>query len=184
MQLFGYGSILTGIKRMEQELNIKAFQVFLKKPPELIDYGQMIDDNNATIKALQNRLDKLMKQNDSANFATLGLGTQMIDVVSKLQKELRQITRQYEALRSQMDSIEMNMVETVGDKSTEFGALKKFFPGIELKALSDIESFHQQLREILRDEMQQEIDRLRPVLDFYVSEIERLKAKIKEKQMK
>ena len=180
MQLFGYGTILTGIDRIEQELNIKAFQVFLKKPPEPIDYSQMIDDNNVTINALQDRLDKLMKQHDSTDFAVLGLDTHMIDAVSKLQKELRQITRQYEALRSQMDSIEMNMAETVGDKATEFGALKKFFPGIELKALADIESFHQELREILRDEMQQEIDRLRPVLDFYVSEIERLKAKIKE----
>lgn len=180
MQLFGYGNIVTGIARMEQELNIKAFQVFLKKPPEPIDYSQMIEDNNATIKALQDRLDKLMKQNDNTDFASLGLGTQMIDAVSKLQKELRQITRQYEAIKSQMDSIEINLAESMDDKAAEFNALNRFFPGTELKALSDIEAFHRQLREILRDEMQQEIDRLRPVLDFYVSEIERLKAKIKE----
>lgn len=180
MQLFGYGSILTSIDRMEQELNIKAFQTFLKKPPAPIDYGQMIEDNNAAIKALQDRLDMLMKQNDSTDFATLGLGTQMIDAVSKLQKELRQITQQYEAVRSQLNAIEMNMSESITGKSAEFEALKKFFPGMELKALSDIEAFHNQLRDILRDEMQQEIDRLRPVVDFYVSEIDRLKAKIKE----
>ena len=180
MQLFGYGNLVTSIDRMEQELNIDAFQVFLKKPPAPIDYDQMIEDNNAAIKALQQRLDKLLKQNGNIEYSILGLDTQLTDTVCKLQKELRQITLQYEAVRSQMDSIEMNLSESVEDKAAEFEALKKFFPGIELKSLSDIEIFHRQLRKILRDEMQKEINRLRPVLDFYSTEIDRLNVKIKE----
>lgn len=101
-------------------------------------------------------------------------------MVSKLQKELRQITVQYEALRSQIYTIEMNLSETMSEQSSEFTALSRFFPDVNIKAFEDIEAFHRQLREILRDEMQDEINRLQPMVDFYMAEIERLKGKIQE----
>lgn len=104
----------------------------------------------------------------------------MIETVSKLQKELRQITTQYEALQSQLDTVEMNLSEMMSEQSSEFKALTRFFPNVNIKAFEDIEAFHSQLRKILRDEIQEEINRLQPMADFYTSEIKRLKEKIRE----
>lgn len=180
MQLFGYGMLLGEIGRMEDELNIKIGQLFIKKQVPSISYSEKIEENTATIKALQERLQKLLAQGDELNFTILGLDTRMIETVSKLQKELRQITAQYEALRSQIDTIEINLSETMSEQNSEFTALSRFFPNVNIKAFEDIETFHRELREILRDEMQDEINRLQPMVDFYMSEIERLKGKIQE----
>lgn len=180
IQLFGYGMLLGEISRMEDELNIKISQLFMKKQAQPISYSEKIEENSAAIKALQNRLQKLLAQGDELDFTILGLDTRMIETVSKLQKELRQITVQYEALRSQIDTIEINLSETMSEQSSEFTALSRFFPDVNIKAFEDIEAFHRQLREILHDEMQDEINRLQPMVDFYMSEIERLKGKIQE----
>ena len=180
MQLFGYGMLLGEIGRMEEELNIKISQLFMRKQTQSVSYSDKIAENEATITALQERLNKLLAQGDELDFSVLGLDTRMIETVSKLQKELRQITVQYEALRSQLDTIEMNLSETMGSQTSEFTALTRFFPNVNMKAFEDIEAFHRQLREILRDEMHEEINRLQPMVDFYMSEIERLKGKIHE----
>lgn len=180
MQLFGYGMLLGEISRMEDELNIKVSQLFMKKQTQPISYSEKIESNNAAIKAMQERLQTLLAQGDELDFTILGLDTRMIETVSKLQKELRKITVQYETLRSQIDTIEMNLSETMNEQSSEFTALSRFFPEVNIKAFEDIEAFHRQLREILRDEMQDEINRLQPMVDFYMSEIERLKGKIQE----
>lgn len=180
MKLFGYGALLGEIGRMEEELNIKISQLFMRKTAQTVSIADKIEENKAVIKAMQDRLQKLLAQNDDLDFSVLGLDTKMIETVSKLQKELRQITLQYEALRSQLDTIEMNLLETMTEQSSEFSALTRFFPDANLKAFDEIESFHRQLREILQEEMQAEINRLQPMVDFYLSEIERLKGKIKE----
>lgn len=180
MQLFGYGMLLGEISRMEDELNIKISQLFMKKQAQPISYSEKIESNNAAIKAMHERLQKLLAQGDELDFTILGLDTRMIETVSNLQKELRQITVQYEALRSQIDTIEMNLSETISEQSSEFVALSRFFLDANIKAFEDIEAFHRQLREILRDEMQDEINRLQPMVDFYMAEIERLKGKIRE----
>lgn len=180
MQLFGYGMLLGEISRMEEELNIKINQLFMKTQAQPISYSDKIEENNTAIKAMQERLQKLLAQGDELDFTVLGLDTRMIETVSKLQKELRQITVQYEALRSQLDAIEMNFSETMTEHNSEFVALARFFPDANIKAFEDIEAFHRQLREILRDEMQDEINRLQPMVNFYMSEIDRLKMKIQE----
>lgn len=180
MRLFGYGTLLGEINRMEDDLNIKIDQLFMKKLVQPINYTDKIEENNATIKAMNERLQKLLSQSDDIDFAILGLDTKMIETVSRLQKELRQITVQYEALRSQIDTIEINLSETISEQSSEFAALVHFFPNANIKAFEDIEMFHRQLREILHDEMQDEINRLQPMVNFYMSEINRLKGKIQE----
>lgn len=178
LQLFGYGTLLSQISRMEEELNVKLYDVLYKKPIQLSEYSEKIEANNHAINEMEARLKQLMSQTDDLDLSSLGLDTRMIEVVSKLQIELRQITAQYESLRSQLETVKMNMSETMTEQRSEFSALKTFFPGVNIKAFEDIESFHTKLRVILRDEMQDEINRLQPMVDFYNSEINRLKGKI------
>lgn len=179
LQLFGYGMLLSQIDRMEDELNVKLYDVIYKKSIQRSEYEEKIETNNHAIVEMENRLKQLMSQTDDLDISSLGLDTRMIEVVSKLQIELRQITAQYESLRSQLEAVKMNMAETMTEQRSEFTALKTFFPAINIKAFEDIESFHTKLRIILRDEMQDEIDRLQPMVDFYNNEINRLKGKIR-----
>lgn len=179
LTLFDYGRLLTEIANMEQALNIKAYEIFLKNPAPTVDYDAKIEENNGAIKAMQDRLDRLLRKDGAeADFADLGLDTQMIETVAKLQKELRQITRQYEFLRSQLAAVENNLADSMSERAEEFSALKRFFPEADIKAFENIEIFHQQLRKILREEMNDEIARLQPLVNFYSEEIKRLEARI------
>lgn len=179
--LFNHGRLLAEIANMEQALNIKAYEAFLKSPSQTVDYAAKLEENSGAIKAMQERLDRLLrKEGGEIEFADLGLDTKTIETVAKLQKELRLITHQYESLRSQQVAVENNLSETMTERAEEFTALQHFFPQANIKAFEDIESFHRQLREILRDEMKDEIARLQPLITFYSEEIKRLEARIQE----
>ena len=179
--LFNYGRLLGEIANMEQALNIKAHEVFLKSPMQTVDYGAKREENRAAIKAMQERLDRLLrKDGGEVEFADLGLDTKTIETVANLQKELRQITRQYESLRSQLAAVENNLSESMTERAEEFEALKRFFPHANMQAFEDIESFHHQLRVILKEEMNDEIARLQPMVSFYEAEIKRLQDRIQE----
>ena len=179
--LFNHGRMLAEIAYMEQTLNIKAYEDFLKNPAQAVDYAAKLEENSGAIKAMQERLDRLLrKEGGEIEFADLGMDTKTIETVAKLQKELRLITRQYESLRSQQVAVENNLSETMTERAEEFTALQHFFPQANIKAFEDIESFHRQLRQILRDEMKDEIARLQPLITFYSEEIRRLEARIQE----
>lgn len=179
--LFDYGRLLGEIANMEQALNIKAHEVFLKGPMQVVDYNLKREENQAGIKAMQERLDKLLrKDGGEVEFADLGLDTKTIETVANLQKELRQITRQYESLKSQLAAVENNLSDSMTERAEEFDALRRFFPNANIQAFEDIENFHHQLRVILKEEMNEEIARLQPMVAFYENEIKRLQERIQE----
>lgn len=179
--LFDYGRLLSEIASMEQTLNIRAYEVFLKSQIQTVDYNVKREENQAAIKAMQERLDRLLrKDGGEVEFADLGLDTKTIETVANLQKELRQITRQYESLKSQLAAVENNLSESMTEQAEEFDALKRFFPKANIKAFEDIENFHHQLRVILKEEMNDEVARLQPIVAFYEAEIKRLQERIQE----
>jgi Na+/phosphate symporter len=58
--------------------------------------------------------------------------------------------------------------------------LLHFFPNANIAAFEKIEYFHEKIREILGEEMNQEIEHLQQIIDQYDKEINRLNRKIKE----
>lgn len=66
------------------------------------------------------------------------------------------------------------------ETASEFESLLRFFPNANLKAFEEIEHFHIKIREILGEEMDQEIYRLQPLIEEYDKEIRRLNRKIEE----
>lgn len=179
--LFDYGRLLGEIANIEQVLNIKNHEAFLKSSMQTVDYNAKREENQAAIKAMRERLDRLLrKDGGEVEFADLGLDTKTIETVANLQKELRQITRQYESLRSQLAAVENNLSASMTERAEEFAALKRFFPHANMKAFEDIERFHHQLRVILKEEMNDEIAHLQPMVTFYEAEIKQLQDRIQE----
>jgi uncharacterized protein YydD (DUF2326 family) len=178
MKLFGHYNILSAIKNMEEELGVKYSQLKSRKRQQ-VDTAK-IEMNQKTIESLKKRLQKLMKNSEEAQLALFGFDTQTFERIKAAQKELNKFIRKRNRLQSQLNAISSNIADTNPETASEFDSLVHFFPNTDIKAFEEIEHFHKRIREILGEEMAQEIARLQPLIDHCDKEIKRLHQKIEE----
>ena len=139
----------------------------------------MVRENENTIRALSERLEKLKHEMEDSELMFFGFDTETHEKLSLLQKELRALVRERSRLISRLNAI--NDTETLSNQNrqAEFAELAVFFPETELKALEDIESFHSKLRRILGSEAAREINRLTDLISSCDTEIAGLRESIK-----
>jgi hypothetical protein len=178
MKLFGHYKILAAIKSMEEELGIKYSQL-KSRQRQKVD-TERIETNRKSIDSLKKRLQTLMKNNEEAQLAMFGFDTQTFERITAAQKDLNSFIRKRNRLQSQLNAIKGNIAESNPETASEFDSLVHFFPNADLKAFKEIEYFHKKIREILGEEMDQEIERLQPLIDQCDKEIKRLYQKIEE----
>jgi uncharacterized protein YydD (DUF2326 family) len=109
-----------------------------------------------------------------------GFDTQTFERITAIQKELNSFVRKRNRLQSQLNAIKSNIADNKVDTASEFDSLVHFFPNTNIKAFEEIEYFHKKIREILSEEMDEEIERLQPLIGEYDKEITRLNRKIEE----
>ena len=178
LKFFGHYKILASIKSLEEKLGIKASQL-KSRYRQKVDTDK-IEINQKTIESLRMRLQKLMKNSEEAQLALFGFDTQAFERISAVQKDLNNFIRKRNHLQSQLNAIMSNIQNTESNTKDEFDSLTHFFPNTNIKAFEEIQYFHAKIREILSDEMDQEIERLKPMIEQYDIEITRLHQKIKE----
>lgn len=178
LKLFGHYKVLAVIKSIEEELGIKASQIKLRQRQQVDT--EKIEMNQKTIESLKKRLQKLMKNNEEAQLTAFGFDTQTFERITAAQKELSSFIRKRNRLQSQLNAITSNIADGNPETVSEFDSLVRFFPNTEIKAFAEIEHFHKKIREILGEEMAQEIERLQPLIDQCDREIKRLHQKIEE----
>ena len=178
LKLFGHYKILISIKSMEEELGIKASQL-KNRQRQKVDI-EKIESNKKAIESLKKRLQKLMKNSEEAQLAMFGFDTQTFERISAVQKDLNSFIRKRNRLQSELNAILSNIPDSKANTESEFNSLANFFPNANIKAFAEIEHFHLRIREILGEEMDQEINRLQPLIQEYDKEINRLNRKIEE----
>ena len=178
IKLFGHYKILISIKSMEEELGIKASQL-KNRQRQKVDI-EKIESNKKAIESLKKRLQKLMKNSEEAQLAMFGFDTQTFERISAVQKDLNSFIRKRNRLQSELNAILSNIPDSKANTESEFNSLANFFPNANIKAFAEIEHFHVRIREILGEEMDQEINRLQPLIREYDKEINRLNRKIEE----
>lgn len=178
IKLFGNNKILISIKSMEEEFGIKASQL-KNRQRQKVDI-EKIESNKKAIESLKKRLQNLMKNSEEAQLAMFGFDTQTFERISAVQKDLNSFIRKRNRLQSELNAILSNIPDNKANTESEFNSLSNFFPNANIKAFAEIEHFHVRIREILGEEMDQEINRLQPLIQEYDKEIQRLNRKIDE----
>jgi hypothetical protein len=102
----------------------------------------------------------------------------MIEKAGIIDGELSSLTRKRSRLVSQLNVVKANMKGGQSINLERFGELNKFFPDTNIKKLAEIESFHVKIREILKEEYQEEAERLQILIDSINSKIEHLKVEL------
>ena len=181
LALFGYNKILVSLKAMEEELGVKASQLRgQKKQP--VDTSK-IESNQKSIESLEQRLTELMQDSDNAQMGVMGFDEKAYDRANQMRKELQGLVNRRNKLRLQVNALKDRMNLNGYDSQEEFRSLQEFFPGIDMRAFSEIGEFHKNIRKILNSELTAEIDRLEPTIEHCEKEIERLKEKILDSGM-
>lgn len=177
LKLFRKGSIISALRAAEDALGIKESQwVKSKLKPKSFE---KIEENEMLISSLRTRLQKLMRQEGDTGIALLGLDTGSFEVVSKLQKDLRSLTRQRNQLKSRLEAVKNGNVPFINTPiADDFEELKEFFPGVNIRELSQVEAFHRQLQTILQQEIAEETATLEPLIARCDAEIARLTKKL------
>ncbi|SDA39049.1 Uncharacterized protein YydD, contains DUF2326 domain [Butyrivibrio sp. INlla18] len=179
LRLFGDNNILNNVHAMEQALGVKESE-FKKTETKTISEAD-IDSLNEAITTLKKRQKRLMQNKDDERLVLLGLNTSSAEKAARLQKELRQLVQkrnEYVAKKEAILAGNEQFCNEVVEQDLE--DLKEFFPGVNVKALDDIQHFHIRIREILADEASQEADKLQQLIDQCDKEIADLQRRIDE----
>ena len=179
IRLFGKGSVLAALQVAEEELGVKETQwIKAKHQPKSFE---KIEENEKTIESLKKRLGQLMGGQDNIGLGYLGFENQTFENVSKLQKELRSLMKRRRRLELKRDSIQNGNRDYIEmPLADDFDELAAFFPGVSIRDLSQIESFHRQLHVILEDEIAEELAKLNPLIAACDREIERISQKLED----
>jgi len=177
MLLFGGNPILAQLKLIEEQLGIKASQLW-KRQRQQVDM-EKYEENEYTIHSLEARLEVLMKDNEEAQMSFFGFDEKSHEKISSAQKELRKLLARNDHLKSQVSTLSENLYVQRQDSEDEYQVLLQFFPDANMRAFSDIANFHRKIRQILNTQLQQEIDRITPIIKRCEKDIERLKEKIR-----
>ena len=158
LKLFGRADIVTMIQELKEE-GLFTKDTNKKEAKKAFDPAQ-IEKNERVIEQLQARMDELMK-GTSAGLHLLGLPADTTDKLIILQRELRNLTSLRNQYQIKLDGLKKGTQDYFAEPiRSDFSELTEFFPDVNLKKLDEIERFHGQIRDILQDETNIEIDRI------------------------
>lgn len=178
MKLFGEYEAIAQLKTTEELYDIKLFGR-RKKLPFVIDLSRL-EQNNKAIDAMRKRLQALNKANEEADLRALGIDSETAEMLARVQKELKMLNRRKGRLLSQLSAVESNTPDSEAKPVKNFDALLQFFPNADVKAFEEIEHFHNKIAEIMTVEIQEEIDKLKPLIQGLDAEIASHEKKIEE----
>lgn len=103
IRLSGGNDLLAEISSAEAKLGVKATE-FVEKKQKPVDEARY-QDNLKTIRSLKERLEKLEQQEEEAQLAFFGFNTESYERLSRLRKDLKELVRRRNELRSQRRAI-------------------------------------------------------------------------------
>lgn len=169
----------------EYKENLKAITDELKalnstRKYDFLPYGKITTktqykNNEKNIALLYKELDALNKGETDKYFE---LDREEAEKAGIIDGELSSLTRKRSRLVSQLNVVKANMKGGQSINMKRFGELSNFFPDTNIKKLAEIESFHVKIREILKEEYQEEAERLQILIDSINSKIEHLKEEL------
>ncbi|HEY9160994.1 MAG TPA: DUF2326 domain-containing protein [Desulfomonilia bacterium] len=110
----------------------------------------------------------------------LDLDSVKADEVMKLKQRLSLAKRQRSRYYSQLTIIDNNIKETANLKSEQFDDLLSFFPNANIKGISEVEKFHQEIRTVLKSELKDKKDELNRLISISQAEVDGIEKNIKE----
>lgn len=182
-KLFGLYDHVYELKEEIKELQGKSKAIVDAKKfniiPVAVKNDKQLDNNLSEIRRLEDEKENLTNiTNEQLLTKELGNNAEAAEIsvrIASLKRQHRRISSQWRAARK---SIEDGYSVSDGD----IEKLKQFFPDAQTKKIQEIESFHKQLKGILTQELQQEVESLESLKVTIANSIEEQEKLLFEKQ--
>ncbi|HFI0291407.1 TPA: DUF2326 domain-containing protein, partial [Streptococcus suis] len=132
-------------------------------------------DNEKRVRELEQEIHQLTKESDNG---LVDLDSIQAQQLSELKRQLSNAKRQRASLLAQKRSFEAERNPKKQQFQKDFESLQQFFPGIDIKRITEIESFHQQLTSVLSAEYQESAKSLQNLINLTNSQVFQLEEKI------
>lgn len=134
-------------------------------------------DNEKRIQELEQEINQLTRESDSG---LVDLDSIQAQQLSELRHQLSDAKRQRSSLLSQKRSFEAERNPKRQQFQKDFESLQQFFPNVDIKTISEIESFHQQLTSVLSAEYRESAKTLQNLINLTNSQVNQLEDKISQ----
>lgn len=101
----------------------------------------------------------------------MGIDPQQVERLIEIKRQLGKLNRQKSHLTSQLRAVRNNMPDSDGVLRKDFSALLRFFPKANIDAFADVEKFHAKINGFLRADIEEEIARLAPQIEYVDADI-------------
>lgn len=144
---------------------------------DIISYGSITTKKryNENINELEKLEDNLKDLTSSNNSDYVNLDLEQADQISRIKTQLNVLLRNRTSTKTQLNLVEDNLSSNPEVHHGPYEELEQFFPGVNIRKLSEIESFHEKLSEILMAEYEQQKRELSKTLERLNHEIDSLK---------
>ena len=140
--------------------------------------------NDKEYKANETRIEELqIKENELAENSSKGLldlNSMQAQQLSELNSLLLSYSRQRAKVQTQLNSLRREMTEGKKTFKRSYSDLERYFPGVEFKAIAEIDKFHQSLSRVLQEEFKENEADLATTYVMLCDEIKKIKDQIAE----
>lgn len=167
IKLFGRFDYIKQLR--EQEANAKDLQTTLSKSmkhelvPKITE--RQYKSNVTQIETLNRELENLANASDEERLDMIGVEKESIDEISRAKEEVVRCRRQYSKIRAEYRAICNNTADKFVGFDEDIELLQDFFPGVDVRRISEIEAFHKKLEGILSQEIDAEKVKIQLLLD-------------------
>lgn len=177
MKLLGRFEDVQNLKTAEESYGIKPSKQVERS---VSDISAEMVTNTEKIESLEKRREKLCRQNEEADLRALGIDPQQVERLIEIKRELGKLNRQKSRMTSQLHAVRNNMPESDGFLEKDFSTLLRFFPDANINAFADVEKFHAKINGFLRTDIEDEIARLIPQIEYIDADITSYEKQIAE----
>lgn len=176
-KLFNSYEVIESYRAELKKVSDKLDALKKAKKQDVISYGSITTKKryNENLNELESLREDLKVHTASNNSNYVNLNLEQADQISEIKSQLNVLMRNRTTTKTQLRLVEENLSSNPEVHHGPYEELEQFFPGVNVRKLSEIESFHARLSEILMAEYEQQKNELNNNLERLNQEIENLK---------
>ena len=176
-KLFNSFEVIESYRTEFKKVSDKLDALKKAKKQDVISYGSITTKKrfNENLNELEKLKDDLRNHTVSNNSNYVNLDLEQADQISRIKTQLNILMRNRTSTKTQLNLVEDNLSSNPEVHHGPYEELEQFFPGVNIRKISEIESFHEKLSEILMGEYEQQRSELSKNLERLNHEIDSLK---------
>lgn len=134
-------------------------------------------DNDKKIIELEKEREQIT---DELNNSILDINSEKTDVILGLKREISDYNKKLRSQKAKLVPLQENLSGSRIIGKDDLTTLRKFFPEIEIKQLEEIQNFHKEISDVLKEEIKEEINDIQNIIHLLESNKAQVEQKVKE----